>query len=74
VRLAVEAASLPPGGAYNITAADTMADEETESLIDRFYPQAPLQESLPGRASLFDCSRAAEAFGFRPRHSWREAL
>jgi nucleoside-diphosphate-sugar epimerase len=73
VRLAVEAASLPAGGAYNITAADTMADEKTEYLIERFYPQAPLQDSLPGRASLFDCSRAAGAFGFRARHSWREA-
>lgn len=74
VRLAVEAASLPPGGAYNITAADTMADEETENLIERFYAQAPLMAHLPDRSSLFDCARAAEAFGFQARHSWREAL
>lgn len=72
VRLAVEAASLPPGGVYNITAADTMADEETVVLLERFYPHAPLLTPVPGRSSLFDCVRAAEAFGFQARHSWRE--
>lgn len=73
VRLAVEAPRLPAAGVYNITAADTMAREESGALIERFYPQAALQVPLPGRGSFFDCRRAEDAFGYRAQHSWLEA-
>lgn len=72
VRRAVEAASLPAGGVYNITAADTMAAEETGALIAQFYPEVTLRAPLPGRSSLFDCREAEQAFAYRAQYSWQE--
>jgi UDP-glucose 4-epimerase len=37
-RLALEAPELPGHGVYNISAADTMADEDSLELANRFYP------------------------------------
>ena len=71
-RLALEAPELPEHGAYNISAADTMAEEDSLDLVKRFYPNVKLGSDLPGRASFFDWTRAQLAFGYEPQHSWRD--
>jgi nucleoside-diphosphate-sugar epimerase len=71
-RLALEAPSLPPHGAYNLTAADHMADEASADLLAQYYPGVPLRRDLPGRAAFFDGEAARNAFGFEAEHSWRD--
>jgi nucleoside-diphosphate-sugar epimerase len=71
-RLALEAPELPEHGAYNVSAADTMADEDSLELVDRFYPGVRLKSKLSGRASFFDWSQAKLAFGYEPQYSWRD--
>lgn len=62
---------IPGFGVYNITGADTMSEVETSELVERFYPDIELKRQFTGRESLFDCSRAQEAFNYRAQHSWR---
>jgi nucleoside-diphosphate-sugar epimerase len=71
-RLALEARDLPEHGVYNITAADTMADENSMDLIARFYPGMQVRSDLSGRASLFDWRCAQQAFGYEPQCSWKD--
>ena len=71
-RLALEAPGLPPHGAYNITAAEHMSDEDSAALLARHYPEAPLRRDLPGRAAFFDGEAARQAFGFAAQHAWRD--
>jgi nucleoside-diphosphate-sugar epimerase len=71
-RLALEAPELPAHGVYNITAADTMADEDSLELVARYYPDARLKSKMTGRASFFDWTQAKLAFGYEPRYSWRD--
>jgi nucleoside-diphosphate-sugar epimerase len=71
-RLALEAPELPAHGAYNISAADTMADKDSRELVAHFYPEVTLKSELPGRASFFDWTQAKQAFGYAPQHSWRD--
>ncbi len=71
-RLALEASDLPGHGVYNITASDTMADEDSGELVARFYPDATLKSKMTGRTSFFDWTRAKQAFGYEPQYSWRD--
>ena len=71
-RMALEAPDLPEHGAYNITAADTMADENSVDLIARFYPGVKLRSKMSGRASFFDWMSAKQAFGYEPQFSWKD--
>lgn len=71
-RLALEAPELPEHGVYNISAADTMAEENSCDLIGRFCPAVTPKSELPGRASFFDWTRAKQAFGYEPERSWRD--
>lgn len=71
-RLALEATGLPEHGVYNISAVDTMADEESLELVNRFFPDVELSAEMPGRASFFDSNLARLAFGYEPQHSWRD--
>lgn len=72
-RQALEAPELPVTGAYNISAADTYADDETPALVERFYPSAPRRQTLTGHTTFFAWARAQQAFGYSPQHSWRDA-
>lgn len=72
-RLAVEDPNLPLFGAYNISAADQAAGEQTKTLLDQFYPDAIVSSPLAGHSSLFNWHKAQEAFGYRPQHSWKES-
>jgi nucleoside-diphosphate-sugar epimerase len=71
-RLALEAPELPGHGVYNISAADTMAGEDSLELAKRFYPDVKLNSELVGRTSFFDWTQANLAFGYKPQHSWRD--
>jgi nucleoside-diphosphate-sugar epimerase len=71
-RLALEAPDLPAYGAYNISAADHMADEASAELCARWYPGTPLRGEIAGRASFFDSQAARRAFGYEPRYTWRD--
>jgi nucleoside-diphosphate-sugar epimerase len=70
--LALVSPRMPDFGVYNIHAADHMSDLDSQTLIERYYPDVPLRSELPGKAAFFDCSRARRDFGFEPVHSWRE--
>jgi nucleoside-diphosphate-sugar epimerase len=73
-RLALEAApsTLPPFGAYFISAPDTMADELSAELVARFYPQyTSLAEGLKGHETFFSWQAAQRALGYTPQYSWR---
>lgn len=72
-RLALEASDLPEYGVYNISAADTMAVENSLELAEQFYPDAKINADLSGRASFFDWKQAKLAFGYEPQYSWRDA-
>jgi nucleoside-diphosphate-sugar epimerase len=72
-RLALEVPELPAEIGYNISAADTVAEEDSCELVERFHPALrDLAEPLRGRESFFSWTRAKSAFGYEPRHSWRD--
>lgn len=55
-----------------INAADTLADEPSAELIERFFPQ--LREyaaHFSGHESFFSRQAAHQAIGYTPEHTWR---
>src|SRR5258706_7441607 len=71
--LHVQLAGPPACHAVYISAADTMADEPSAELVERFYPH--LHESaarLSGHESLFSWRAAHETIGYMPEYSWRD--
>lgn len=60
--------------AFNITAADTIAAEPTQQLIDRFFPEIDQRAPLPGHASCFSIEKADRLLDWRPQYSWRDWL
>lgn len=55
-----------------INAANTMADEPSAELVERFYPAlASYAAQLSGHESLFRWSAAQAAIGYEPQHTWR---
>jgi nucleoside-diphosphate-sugar epimerase len=63
----------PHYGNYFISAADTMADEESAELVERYYPQYHhLAGTLTGRQSFFSNAAAQRDFGYVPQFSWRD--
>jgi nucleoside-diphosphate-sugar epimerase len=65
----VKAACVP----MYINAADTLAEQPTTELVERFFPQvASTAVQLTGRASCFSWQAAQQAIGYQPQYSWRE--
>ncbi len=54
-----------------VVADDTYSSVPTEELLDRHLPETTRRRRIPGTASAFDSSRAAETIGWRPRSTWR---
>ena len=55
-----------------INAADTMADQPSQDLVARFYPQlAERAQELRGHDSFFSWKAAQAAIGYQPEYSWR---
>ena len=65
---------LPPHDYYFIHAADTLAQEDSRELVERFRPD--LMESIPvnlqGRDTFFSWFKAYNSFGYKPRYSWTD--
>lgn len=67
-RQAIEIDSVEPG-AYNITGAEVVLDEETEALIRRFFGErTELRERIHGRTSPLSTAKARAAFGYEPQY------
>ncbi len=58
---------------FLINGSDTCAKVETRALVERFYPNVPIREPLPGFASLFSHQKATRMLGYKPRYTWRES-
>lgn len=72
-RLALEAPHLPPYGAYFISAADTMIDEQTADAVAKHFPGVPVRGALAEHGSVLSGAAAQRAFGFTPVHTWRKS-
>jgi nucleoside-diphosphate-sugar epimerase len=63
-----------------VTAADTTSDLPTDALLTRYFPEVPRRASASHastpteRWSLIDNARARDVLGYRPEHTWSEAL
>jgi nucleoside-diphosphate-sugar epimerase len=58
---------------FNITAADSLADQPTEELIRRHCPDTVLRGAIPGAASAWSIEKARALLGYEPEHSWRDS-
>ena len=52
-------------------AEDTYADEPTEVLATRAFPDVVFRRPIPGRGALIDTSAGRALLGWAPRHAWR---
>jgi nucleoside-diphosphate-sugar epimerase len=58
---------------YFISAANTMADESSLELVERFYPQyRHLADRLQMQETFFSWQKAHQVLGYEPHHSWRD--
>ncbi len=70
-RLGVEAESVE-SGPYNITGAQTVLDESTADLIERYFgDKTDVRDPLEGHDSPLSCAKARHAFGYAPKYVWR---
>jgi len=70
-RLALEA-DISGQEAFYISARNTFMKTDTVSLAQAYYPEVGIRSPLAGKASLFDCSKAAAALGFEALYSWED--
>lgn len=67
-RQAIEIDSVEPG-AYNITGAEVVLDEETEALIRRYFGErTEIRARLEGQTSPLSTAKARAAFGYDPQY------
>lgn len=69
-----QAANLPPTDAYLIIGGDNAVLEESRDLVERFRPDLLPHCALQGHDSFVSSAKAARAFGYRARYTWREYL
>jgi nucleoside-diphosphate-sugar epimerase len=58
--------------AFNVVAADTLAELPTEELLRAYAPSVEIREPIPGLASPYSIAKAKRLLGWEPRHSWRD--
>lgn len=62
---------------FLVAAADTVVDVPLADLLDQHFPgenlSALIADGHGPTQSAFDCGKMARTFGWRPRHSWRDA-
>jgi nucleoside-diphosphate-sugar epimerase len=58
--------------AFNVAAADTLAELPTEELLRTYAPSVELREAIPGFASPYSITKARRLLGWEPKHSWRD--
>jgi nucleoside-diphosphate-sugar epimerase len=67
-RQAIEISSVE-SGVYNITGADVVLDEESESLIRRYFgDRTEIREGIKGHTSPLSTAKARAAFGYVPQY------
>jgi nucleoside-diphosphate-sugar epimerase len=71
-RLALEASDLG-FEAFNVTAADTISDLETEELLGRYAPGVDIRERIEGTSSAWSIEKARRLLRFEPEYTWRGA-
>jgi len=60
---------------FHITSNDTLAEQPTNELLERWFPTVPRHsEAAEAYWSLIDGQRAASMLGYLPRYRWPEAL
>lgn len=57
--------------AFNITAADTLASIETETLLESLVPEVERLLPIEGFGTAFSIEKAHDLLGFEPKWSWR---
>lgn len=70
-RLALEAEGIG-FEAFNVTAADTLAELPTEELLRTYAPSVEIREPIPGFATPFSIAKAKRVLGWEPVHTWRD--
>ena len=71
-RLAVEA-KVVASGPYNITGAQVVIKQSTQSLIEAYFgSQTEQRAALPGHTSPMTCARAKLVFAYEARYLWSE--
>ena len=69
------AGDLPPYDNYFVNAADTLALEDSRSLVERLRPDLlPKLSAVSGRQAFISTAKAEKALGWKPEHSWTEYL
>jgi len=68
LKAALEYEALPEFGVYTLSGPDTRCPEPTMEIMERFRPDLPVTEPLPGRAPLMSICKAQAAFGYAPRY------
>jgi nucleoside-diphosphate-sugar epimerase len=68
-RQALEAAEVP-SGAYNLTGAVNLMDEDAAALVARWCPNAEIRPGLSGPTSPLSIAKAQKAFGYAPHYHW----
>ncbi len=71
-RLALENTSITHE-VFHINGDDTCSTTPTPILIERHFPQVPLNERLEGHASLVSHAKATQLLGYHPQHTWRNS-
>ena len=71
VRLALENEAIEHG-IYFLSAADSFSRFESSALLERFFPDVPIRETVSGCATLVSYGKAAQELGYAPRYSWRD--
>jgi nucleoside-diphosphate-sugar epimerase len=58
---------------FLICADDTWSTTETPELVQYYYPEVPVRQSLKGYASLVSHTRATRMLGYIPQYTWRKS-
>ncbi len=73
IRLALEAGH-PGYDVFNIFAADTVTSRPNAELLAEVFPDVEVRGELGVNNSLTSIAKAERVLGWRPRHSWRDAV
>lgn len=60
--------------AFNVTAADTLAELPTAELLRTYAPSVEIRQPIPGFASPYSIAKAKRLLGWEPAHSWRDEV
>lgn len=59
---------------FHITAADTIMNEPSESLLRRFFPSLTIKRPIKDYETCMSIDKAREILGYTPEYTWRNVL